>query len=257
MKLHKTVMSLSVAGILLCGASAQAVVITFSDQAEFVAATDSALQTLPNVPFRSGLDTPPGAYSTGIPGQLSIAAATPSGLNTLAAGASLTSFDLDPTDNFIGKSGKEEYNIVSLAAFTMYAFAFTVYEPTGSQLLNGCNSTCTESEFSIRLLSGTSTLLTEILRPANDAFDFLGFWSSERITRVEIRETAVDPTKAGLLADNEFFGHFYTGTTQYVPEPPPAAVPEPTTLALSLLGLGFVGAARRRAAAKNAGSGGL
>jgi hypothetical protein len=257
MKLHKTVMSLSVAGILSCCASAQAVVITFSDQAEFVAATDSGLQTLPNVPFRSGLDTPPGAYGTSIPGQFSISAATPSGLNTIAAGASLTSFNLDPTDNFIGKSGEEEYNIAPLAALTMYAFAFTVYEPTGPQLLNGCNSTCTESEFSIRLMSGTSTLSTEILRPDNDEFDFLGFWSSERITRVEIRETAEDPTKTGLLADNEFFGLFYTGTTQYVPGPPPVPVPEPATLALSLLGLGLAAAARRRAAAKNAGSGGL
>jgi hypothetical protein len=249
MRFNRTLISsLATIGSLLGCATAQAVVITYSDTAEFVTATGSTLQTLPNVTFRSGADTPPGAYGTIVPGQFSISAATASGLNTIAAGAGLTSFNLDPTDNFIGKSGEEEYNIAPAAALTLYAFAFTIYEPSGSQLLNGCNQACAESEFSIRLLSGTTILSTEIFRPDNDVFDFMGFWSSERITRIEIREAAVDPTKAGLLADNEFFGLFYTGTTRYVPsEPPSTEVPEPATLSLTMLGLALAGLARRRA----------
>jgi hypothetical protein len=249
MRFNRTLISsVTTIGMLLCGATAQAVVITYSDTAAFVTATGSTLQTLPDVQFRSGGDTPPGAYGTTVAGQFSISAATPSGFNTIAAGTGLTSFSLDPTDNFIGKSGEEEYNITPVAALTLYAFGFTIYEPSGSQLLNGCNQACAESEFSIRLFSGTNTLLTEIFRPDNDVFDFLGFWSSERITRIEIREAAVDPTKIGLLADNEFLGLFYTGTMQYVPsEPPSTEVPEPATLSLTLLGLALAGLARRRA----------
>lgn len=241
--------SLAVATVigLLFGARAQATVITYTDEAAFVTATGSALRTLPNVTFISGSATPPGSYGAVVTGQFTISAATPSGLNTIAAGTGLTSFNLDPTNNYIGKSGEEEYNIVPLTALTMYAFAFTVYEPSGSQLLNGCNQTCVESEFVITLLSGSTTLLTQTLRPANDTFEFLGFWSSDEITRVEIRELAVNPLQTALLADNEFFGHFYTGFTQYVPSET-SRVPEPTTLALAVAGLGFLGMARRRRA---------
>jgi hypothetical protein len=245
MRLGVSLAVATVVGGLLFGARAHATVITYTDEAAFATATGSTLRTLPNVTFISGGASPPGSYGTTVTGQFTISAATPTGFNTIASGSGLTSFNLDPTNNFIGKSGEEEYNIVPLAALTMYAFAFTVYEPTGSQLLNGCNDPCVESEFVITLLSGSNTLLTQALRPANDTFEFLGFWSTDEITRIEIRELAVDPLQTALLADNEFFGHFYTGFTQYVPSET-SRVPEPTTLALTFSGLALMGTARRR-----------
>jgi hypothetical protein len=189
--------------------------ILITNQASFVSQTGSTLQTLPTS----------GSSSFTIPGQLTF---TTSSTGNFVSGTNVSPFfNLAP--NFLGKSGTESFDVTALT--TIYAFGFTLYEPTSSATLNGCNATCFESTFTVTLLSGSTTLGTFTVQPADNQFNFYGFWSSDPITSVQIRDTT------GTI-DNEFFGQFYTGTTALSTTP----APEPASfllLATGLVGLGL------------------
>jgi hypothetical protein len=213
-----------------------AVTVTYTNQTDFIAATGSTLQTLPNRDVGCGAAA--GDCQVTIPGQLQI-------VNSVNAGGIISGPDLFSgssafftlAPNFLGRSGNENFDIAALT--TMYAFGFTIYEPTSSAAINGCNFTCVDSTFVVTLFSGASEIGSLTIQPLDNAFDFYGFYSSDAITSVTIRETVGTP-------DNEFFGRFYTGTTQLGTE---TSVPEPATLGLLGLGLAGVGFARKRKAA--------
>jgi hypothetical protein len=205
-------------------ARSEAIVITFTDQATFVAQTGSHLLTMPNV----------SANNFTITGEATFDNFTVGGLIT-GPQVEATYFNIPATPNYLAKSGTESFDVVPVAG--TYALGFSIYEPTSSVLLNGCNATCVDSTFVVTLLSGAASLLAHTLQPADQAFSFVGFWSSDPITSVQIRETV-----GGI--DNEFFGDFYRGTAQQGAQPPVTGVPEPGTLALMLGGLVWLGLRR-------------
>lgn len=211
-------------------------VVTYTNQTDFIAATASTLLTLPN--RDAGCGAAAGDCQVTIPGQLRIVNSVNAG--GLISGPDLFSgaaafFTLAP--NFLGRSGNENFDITALT--TIYSFGFTLYEPTSSAPINGCNFVCEESTFVITLFSGVVEIGSLTIEPLDNAFDFYGFQSTDAITSVTIREIVGTP-------DNEFFGRFYTGTAQLETG---ASVPEPATLGLLGLGLAGMGLVRKRKAA--------
>lgn len=191
------VSGLLLAAILAGAAPAAGTTTSFTSQSAFVSQTGSSLLTLPNGTFN--LVT--------IPGQLTIDGFSPGSLIS-GTTAFASFFNLAP--NFLAKGGTESFDITPLTP--SYAFGFTLYEPTSSALLNGCNTTCVQSTFGITLFSGSTNIGSFSVQPADNQLNFYGFWSSDPITSVQIRETVGTD-------DNEFFGQFYLGSTSQVPEP--------------------------------------
>ena len=204
---------------LLAG-PASASVVAYNNTTNFVNATGATLAKLPS--------TANVALIT-VVGRLSI--------DHVGEGGMWSDAGLGPYfPNFLGASGAEDFDITTLA--TTYAFGFSLYEPTSTGEY-GCNWSCAESTFSITLLSDGTVVDSFSVEPANNTFNFYGYWSSVPITAVTIRETVGD-------IDNEFFGRFYTGATAY--SAPPVPLPAAGWLLLSGLGgVGVLGRWRRTA----------
>jgi hypothetical protein len=220
--------------------AATAATITYSNEATFLSETGSALLTLPDA---AG---PNGPATVTIAGELTLDNFSAGGF---IAGPTIAGYwNLAP--NYLVKNGTEEFDLIPLKA--IYAIGFTLYEPTSAAQLNGCNKLatggCTDSAFQIELFSGATSLGSYSVQPPNVAFNFYGYWTSDPISKVTIRETRGTD-------DNEFFGRFMTATTSNVAEPPPVPLPAAAWLLLSGLGgLGFLGRRRKaaRASAANA-----
>jgi hypothetical protein len=210
--------------LCLVAGPAAASVVAFTNQATFVSATGASLATLPN--------TENVALIT-VAGRLSIDHV---GVGGMWSGAGIAPFLSQSDKNFLVASGTEDFDITTLAS--TYAFGFSLYEPTSGAPQNGCNGICAESTFLITLHSGATVVDSFSIEPANNTFNFYGYWSSAPITAVTIRETVG-------TSDNEFFGRFYTGATAYSP----SDVPLPAAAWLLLSGLAGLGLNVRRKSA--------
>jgi hypothetical protein len=111
-------------------------------------------------------------------------------------------------------------------AAPVYSAGFRFHEPGSSTaIIDGCNTTCVNSQWSLRLMSGATLVAAVPWTFPKDQATFVGVWSDTAFTRLEVRETVGTD-------DNEFYGQFYTGLA--------AAVPEPGTAALMFLGAGVL-----------------
>ena len=126
----------------------------------------------------------------------------------------------------------------------MHSPGFDIIEPSFTGLRNGgCGtgisisisiSTCTDSTFSVTLLTGASVVAGSFSFNAPDnVAAFVGVTSATPFSKAEIREVV-----GGI--ENETIGHVHTSNA------PVTAVPEPGSTALRLGGLAGVAALMRR-----------
>lgn len=212
----------------LTALSAEAALVTYSNQAQFVAATGAtsatgalpvvqaplAARTVGSVTFTApnfllGYDgfSAPIDWSTRISGNdLAVSVGT---------GDTTTNDGID----------------VSFAA-PVFAAGFEFHEPLEfNGVLDGCNSSpCIDSTFTVSLRDGASTVGTFTFNAPNDILAFVGVASDTAFDRMLIRETVGTD-------DNEFYGQFYTAVTP---------VPGPAAGLLLATGCAAMGAAARR-----------
>lgn len=226
----------SVIGNSLCLAppSSQASLMTFTNEATFLAATSATAepaipnsglvptpQTLGNLTFNLGPEAT--ALFFGTSGQSPPA---PGDWSSLIPG------------NDIAVSGVENLNID--LAVRMVAFGFQIHEPAANnqRVTDGCfvaPDPCTDSTFQVSLFDGATLLGAPTFNAPDDVLSFFGVFTdaSMAFNRIEILET-------NNTIDDEFFGQFYTRRL------PTANAPEPSTLALLSFGIFGVAYARRR-----------
>jgi hypothetical protein len=115
----------------------------------------------------------------------------------------------------------DDTEMLDVSFSSAFSLGFDFAEPSG-----GIDST-----FSITLLNGVSPVGSFTFDAPDDVGAFVGVWSDASFNRAQIRETVGG-------SDDEFFGHFYTGT---------APLPEPSIFALGIFGaITALGFSRRR-----------
>ena len=130
--------------------------------------------------------------------------------------------------------GKEEFNVVPSAP--VYALGFDMVEPSCGGWGGGCGTaSCIDSTFKTTLLdSAGGSIDSFTFNAPNDVAAFIGVSSTTPYNTVQVREIVG-------ARENEYFGHFYTGSARGM------TVSEPGQGVLLLGGLAaVVGIVRRR-----------
>jgi hypothetical protein len=211
------------AAILLLGAqsAAQAGIISalvYTDDAAFSAATGATSLTGP-LPDLGDVGT---SVTLG-----DATLTTPAAENTMFIGTGWST--LLPNQRAIAISGTENLT-VSLNSGPATAFGFYFHQPIANPgRLDGCNTTCVDSEFDIAFYFG-GLFVDSVGFTPGDGVSFGGIILDHVFDEVRFVETVG-------TNDNEFYGEMFV-----------ARVPEPGTLALLGAGLAAVGFTRRRRA---------
>lgn len=217
-------------------APASATLLTYDDQATFLAATGASDATgaLPALGERDDAVTP-GSSATTVGAVTFHATRWFMGAVSGVVGSDWTT-RLPGVDIAIsvGPGGSADDSIDISFVSAVYAAGFDFSEPSlGGAVQNGCYLPCVDSTFEVTLENGNTTVGSFQFNVVDDTAAFVGVWSSLPFTSLEVREIVGRD-------DNEYYGRVYTGNTP--------AVAEPAALALvpALAGLAAVGKPRRR-----------
>ena len=190
---------------------AQAAVTTYSNKALFLADTGASVTTAIYPDAGQG---PFNSFASG--------AVTISSPNTFHFGPYTSRL----TGGVISINDLEHLSVQWSAPVNSFGFDFV--EPELDPLVN---APFVDSTFTIILRSGGLSVGSFQFNTPNDTAAFVGAWSKVSFDRVDIQETT-----GGI--ENEFYGQFYAGRA--------STVPEPSTLAMLLAGLGLVSFTVRR-----------
>ena len=182
--------------------TAQATIVTFSNEARFLAFTAATNATGPIPNVGHPIDPTLGSITfstTSIPGDI------PSGgiwFGT-AGGPPVPGDDwtsLNP-GNDIAIDGVENLNMQVKSP--VYSLGVRFVEPQKGF----CAFTCVDSTFTVNIKNDNEVVGSFRFNAPNDALSFLGIWSDREFNRVEIRE----PATQIINIDDEFFGEVFTG----------------------------------------------
>jgi len=178
---------------------ASAAVTKFDDKRKFVDQTGatSATGPLPNL----------GAAT---PRPVTVGSITFNAVDRLFLGAAGTSVeDFSPLipGHDIGLSGSENLDIKTVSPVRALGFDFA--EPNAASAGLGCNTTCTDSTFTVTLKEGATTVGSFTFNAPDDVLAFVGVTSDTPFDTALIRENTA-------TIDNEYFGEVYTSTVANV-----------------------------------------
>jgi len=239
MRFESWLRAIPIAAILtgIWSAGAHAALLTYSDQATFLAATGATDATgpLPDLGLRDD-GVVPGSSTTPVGSATFYAARWVMGADGVAGfdwTTLLPGHDIAISDSATG--GADESLDVSFTSL-VYSAGFDFSEPSlDGNVQDGCYATCVDSTFEVTLKNGAATVGSFQFNAADDTAAFVGVWSSVAFDKLEIREIVGTD-------DDEFYGRFFTGDVALAPEPAVLLLLGP-----GLAGLAAMGRARRRA----------
>lgn len=211
--------------VLVCmlgGLPTQAAIMTFSDRATFLAATGATDATgpLPDLGTRDSSEIPNSSTTTvgtvtffaprWFMGTLGNPSVVGGDWTTLLPGNDIAISD--GTGNNPTGAGDDGIDVTFASPVFSAGFDFSESSLPGV-VQDGCYTTpCVTSTFLVTLKNGSVTVGSFSFDAPDDVAAFVGVWSSVEFTHMEIRETTGTD-------DDEFYGHFYTGTTPAPPAP--------------------------------------
>jgi hypothetical protein len=191
---HRTLALLAGLAVAALGwpCHAQALILTFQDQAAFLAQTGASSAT-GDIPNLGRIDS-----GTATLGSITVSFAAPSESLHIGAGDNPNVRNGDWTlltpgqDMALGGSENLDHEVAS----PVYAFGFEVVEPSDRD----CYAPCVDSTFTVVLKDGADTVGAFTFNAPDDELAFIGVWSDTPFTRVEIRETTAKTHVAMLEA---------------------------------------------------------
>jgi hypothetical protein len=202
---------------------AQALILTFQDKAAFLAQTEASSAT-GSIPNLGRIDA-----GTATLGSITVSLAPPSERLHIGALNNQNAHYQEPVQdwtlitpgNDIALSNSENLDLEIASPEPVYALGFEFVEPftvgPPNSNTNDCYAACFDSTFTVALKNERGeTVGTFTFNAPDDVVAFVGVWSDQAFTRVEIRETTAAINAAPTI-DNEYFGEMFIGTTRLVP----------------------------------------
>lgn len=211
------VTSLTVLGLLFFSLFASASITPYTDRTNFETDTGATVRGLPSANGVSSVTTNDGTITVSAGGKAIFVNQTGTYGDALPG-----------SDEYVISGDESHQMVINLVGQPAYSFGFSMFEPTNTGVVVGCNATCVDSTFRIEFFLGASSLGFFDINAPNDTAAFYGWWSDSAFDKVTLTETV-----GGI--DNEYFGDLHLGATP---------VPEPASILL--IGTGLAGLIRRK-----------